>query len=112
MHCKKDDDWISKKGKYSADVPALKARARAVRQFLRDRPEKKIVLVAHGDLLSYIAHGDDDGLSWTNGEVRKFEFLSDEGQDAWLKRVEIVAKPTSGDRAVHLPSQALPNMND
>lgn len=42
------DDWTSKKGRYSPDVEAVKARARDARKWLMARPEKEIVVVTHG----------------------------------------------------------------
>ncbi|KAJ3870282.1 histidine phosphatase superfamily, partial [Lentinula novae-zelandiae] len=45
-----EDDWNSKQG----DTGAVKARARWVRRWLRDRPEQNIVVVAHGDILRQI----------------------------------------------------------
>jgi len=69
-------DWTSKKGFYAADQDALTARAQAVRQFLRERPEKHIALIAHGDFLRRITC-DADGPSahmWKNAEVRVFTF--------------------------------------
>lgn len=48
------DDWTSKQGFYSADRGVLLKRGKWVREFLRDREEKVIVLVAHGDILRQI----------------------------------------------------------
>lgn len=70
------DDWTSKRGFYAADQEALTARAQAMRQFLRERPEGDIVLVAHGDFLRRItcdARGPS-GYMWKNAEVRVFRF--------------------------------------
>jgi broad specificity phosphatase PhoE len=50
-------EWNSKKGFYAYDVASLQARARWCRQWLRDRPEQEIVVVAHGDILRYITDG-------------------------------------------------------
>lgn len=47
-------DWTSKQGFYSAERPVLLKRGEWVRKFLLDRPEKVIVLVAHGDILRQI----------------------------------------------------------
>ena len=44
-------DWTRKQGFYAADSAALEKRAQWVRQFLRERPEQHIAVVAHGDFL-------------------------------------------------------------
>ena len=41
-------DWTSKKGKWAADAESVEKRAREVRQWLKARPEKDVVLVTHG----------------------------------------------------------------
>lgn len=83
---------------------ALKARAKHVRQFLLQRPEKKIVLVAHGDILRYIVYGEQNSSPWANAEVRKYRFkTADAGDDdAWLEQITTEAKeggeaPTSSE---------------
>lgn len=56
-------DWTSKEGFYSADRQVLMKRAHWVRKFLLERPEKVIVLVAHGDILRQItATSSGEGL--------------------------------------------------
>lgn len=47
-------DWNGKQGFYSADRDVLLKRGHWVRKFLLGRPEKVIVLVAHGDILRQI----------------------------------------------------------
>ncbi|KAJ3750595.1 histidine phosphatase superfamily [Lentinula detonsa] len=49
-----EDDWNSKKGDFAPRSVAVRARARWVRRWLRDRPEQNIVVVAHGDILRQI----------------------------------------------------------
>ena len=85
-------DWTSKEGKYSADPKSLAARAQRVRQFLRSRPEQKIVLVAHGDILRYIVFGKQDSSPWANAEVRKYTFKRESDEEAWLQKIETEAK--------------------
>ncbi|KAI0022392.1 histidine phosphatase superfamily [Xylariomycetidae sp. FL0641] len=88
-------DWTSKRGFWAADAAALAARARWVRQWLRERPEKNIVLVAHGDILRRITAdptGPSDAL-WYNAECRIFEFdpKTVDTDDCWLYQKEDVA---------------------
>lgn len=52
------DDWASKKGRYGVDTPAIMARAKALRQWLKARPEEEIVVVSHGAILDYVV-GDN-----------------------------------------------------
>lgn len=85
-------DWTSKEGKYSAEPKALSARAQRVRQFLRNRPEQKIVLIAHGDILRYIVYGQQDSSPWANAEVRTYTFTSESDEDAWLQQIDTEAK--------------------
>lgn len=71
-------DWISKAGFYSADREAIARRAQAVRQFIRDQPEKEIVLVAHGDFLRQIT-ADARGPSDVRGSDRRRTDVFDSG---------------------------------
>ncbi|TKA42733.1 hypothetical protein B0A55_13460, partial [Friedmanniomyces simplex] len=48
------EDWTSKRGFWAPDEETVSRRARWVRQWLRARPERTIVLVAHGDILRRI----------------------------------------------------------
>ena len=48
------DGWNSKAGKWAADSDALRARAKEVRQWLKARPEKEIVLITHGGFLHFL----------------------------------------------------------
>ncbi|KAJ3916629.1 phosphoglycerate mutase-like protein [Lentinula edodes] len=86
-----EDDWNSKQG----NSGAVKARARWVRRWLRDRPEQNIVVVAHGDILRQ---------PWANTEVRRFTFMHDNDDEAKLVSLpaETEARaggeePTSGE---------------
>jgi broad specificity phosphatase PhoE len=88
------DDWTSKRGFYSADRGAIRKRAQWVRQFLRDRSEKEIVVVAHGDVLRQItATRDGPGTyMWRNAEMRVFTFDPEtvDGEECFLQLEEIV----------------------
>lgn len=90
-------------------MPALQARARWCRNWLRSRPEREIVVVAHGDILRYMTDGFNSGAEWANAEVREYTFEKEAKDDvqgeAWLVRVREVAKkgaeePTSSETAV------------
>ncbi|KZT67055.1 phosphoglycerate mutase-like protein [Daedalea quercina L-15889] len=89
-------DWNSKKGFYAGDVQSLKTRARWNRQWLRSRPEREIVVVAHGDALRYITDGENSLKPWANCEVREYTFAVDEEKDvdgmAWLVLVRKIAR--------------------
>ena len=54
------DDWNSKQGRWAPIAAALEKRAKEVREWLRKRPEKEIVVVTHGGFLHYLT-GD-----WTD----------------------------------------------
>lgn len=88
-------EWTSKKGFWSPDPQAISNRARWVRQWLRDRPEKTIVLVAHGDILRNILAGPHGPSSypWKNAEARIFHFdqASVWTDDCFLDQERVVA---------------------
>lgn len=84
-------DWCSKAGFYAPTEAALKERARWVRRWLREREEREIVVVAHGDILRYITNGKHSGMPWANTEVREYTFLTD-GEDADAVMVPFVAE--------------------
>jgi len=99
-------DWTSKKGFYAPDPETILARARWVRQWLRERPEQTIVLVAHGDILRQITAGPGGPSSymWKNAEARLFRFDSEsvKTENCFLDQEEIVAvaggyDPTSSE---------------
>ncbi|RYO92414.1 hypothetical protein DL766_000384 [Monosporascus sp. MC13-8B] len=92
------DDWTSKRGFWAAEAGALAARAAWVRRWLRDRPEKTIVLVAHGDFLRQITAdarraGAPSDHPWRNAEARVFEFAPEtvDTDDCFLYQRENVA---------------------
>lgn len=71
-------------------MTALTGRARWVRRWLRDRAEREIVVVAHGDILRYITDGTNSGEPWRNAEVKVYTFLNDEN-DAEAVMIPFVA---------------------
>ncbi|PWN99774.1 phosphoglycerate mutase-like protein [Tilletiopsis washingtonensis] len=69
-------DWTSKKGFWAPDPESIDQRARWVRRHVRERPEKTILIVAHGDFIRRLT-GDVQGPStyqWKNAEVRAYRF--------------------------------------
>lgn len=97
-------DWTSKQGFWAPDSESILNRARWVRQWLRARPEKTIVLVAHGDVLRQITAGPSGPSTyhWKNAEARVFHFDSKsvDSEDCFLDQEKIVAaaggyEPTS-----------------
>ena len=99
-------DWTGKKGFYAPDPETILARARWVRQWLRERLEQTIVLVAHGDILRQITAGPGGPSSymWKNAEARLFRFdpKSVKTEDCFLDQEGIVAvaggyDPTSSE---------------
>ena len=66
------DGWNSKKGKWSADAKSIEARAREVRNWLRARPERHIVLVTHGGFLHSLTEDWSDS-GKCNGLSRVWE---------------------------------------
>lgn len=53
-----------------------------MRRWLRDRPEREIVIVAHGDILAYITDEIHADGPWGNTEFREYTFLHDGDTDA------------------------------
>ena len=77
-----------------------------MRNWLRARPERRIVVVSHGDFLRYITKGENDHGAWVNVEMREYTFAVEEGEDgdgeAWLVPVKEVVEggkdePTSSE---------------
>lgn len=64
-------DWTSKQGFWSNDPACLHARAKFVRRWLRSRPEKRIVLVSHGNFLRYLISRAETNDLFANGEIRR-----------------------------------------
>ncbi|KAF9888655.1 hypothetical protein FE257_008413 [Aspergillus nanangensis] len=80
------DGWNNKEGKYAPTTQAIKNRARAVRRWLKARPEKEIVLVTHGGFLHYFTEDWEEsskyqGTGWLNTEYRTYTFSEEEHRD-------------------------------
>ena len=87
-------DWTSKTGFWAPDPQSIANRAMSVRHFLRERPERDIVLVGHGDILRHItsnASGPSPYM-WRNAEVRIFKFDPEtvERDDCYLELEEVI----------------------
>ena len=67
------DDWTSNEGKFLPHAPAVEKRAEEVRQWLKARPEKEIVIVTHGGFLHYFT-GDWSDSSRFDGQMRVFHW--------------------------------------
>ncbi|MCJ1446563.1 MAG: hypothetical protein MMC23_007068 [Stictis urceolatum] len=81
------EGWNSKTGKWAPDSQAIVARAKEVRQWLKARPEKEVVLVTHGGFVHFLTEDWDDynklaGTGWLNTEFRSYEFVSEAGDNA------------------------------
>lgn len=93
-------DWNTKTGFWAPDDESVANRTKWVRHFLRDRPEKNIVLVAHGDFLREItcdATGPDV-YYWNQVEIQIFEFDQStvDKDECFIRRVrKIDTRPKS-----------------
>ncbi|GAB7347630.1 hypothetical protein MBLNU459_g4500t1 [Dothideomycetes sp. NU459] len=86
------DGWEAKSGGNACDVATLKARARKLRRWIRERDEGHVVLVSHGFFAHYLTgsindKGEQTTTWWTETEHRSFHF---EGADdeAMIKETE------------------------
>ena len=55
-----NEGWNSNKGKFSPDAKVVEARAQEVREWLKARPEKEIVVVTHGGFLHFFTEDWSD----------------------------------------------------
>jgi len=97
-------DWRSKQGFYAPNLDALHSRARWNRLWLRARPEREIVVVAHHDCLWHLTESPKyDTSSWANAEVREYTFDVDEEDDkdgnAYLRPLKSRSVAKEGDEA-------------
>lgn len=78
------EGWHIHEGEYATDPAALIRRAAKLRRWIKARPEKEVVLVAHGFFNHYIT-GDVDGKGeqttpwWNEAELRTFTFVDGDG---------------------------------
>ena len=81
--------WNHNVGQFDTTPEARIERARKLRNVLRSRPEKNIVLVTHGSFAHSITgnitlQGDETTRMWENAECRTFQFHGEDG-DAQLR---------------------------
>ncbi|KAF1981842.1 phosphoglycerate mutase-like protein [Aulographum hederae CBS 113979] len=98
--CAHHPDFNSKRGLFATNPIALDHRAKELRMLLRERPERNIVLVAHGHFLHYLTSmmredGEQEGGMWVNAEWRAYGYDSGEGgeearlverEESWRRR--------------------------
>lgn len=75
--------WNRKEGTNAAEVSAIFQRTKRLRQWIKARPEKHIVLVTHGRFAHYLTgnvneKGEQTSAWWAEGEFKSFEFAVDE----------------------------------
>ncbi|WWC69952.1 uncharacterized protein I206_103896 [Kwoniella pini CBS 10737] len=85
------EGYASKSGIYNPKNAS--ERARRVRNWLRDREENEIVVVAHGDILRYIADNQQSSRPWGNAEVKIFTFAAEDDENASVVEVEEPEEP-------------------
>lgn len=72
--------WFEHAGEFSIEPAALRARAAKLRRWIRARPEREVVLVAHGNFNHYLtgdvnAEGEQTTPWWAEAELRSFVFV-------------------------------------
>ncbi|KAI7119156.1 hypothetical protein KC316_g18583 [Hortaea werneckii] len=75
--------WWHHDRELAVDPPSLNARAAKLRRFIRDRPEKEVVLVSHGFFNHYLTgdvndKGEQTTPWWEETELRTFSFVEDD----------------------------------
>ncbi|BGP54631.1 hypothetical protein JCM8202v2_002218 [Rhodotorula sphaerocarpa] len=108
--------WTSKEGLF--DPERCTDRARWVRRWLRDETaaeERRIVVVAHGDILRVVSDGYRSDKPWANAEVRAFRFASADDHEAVLvpaPDVDVAAPSSGAAETVVAEGQAEPTSSD
>ncbi|KAK6435016.1 hypothetical protein LTR95_008799 [Oleoguttula sp. CCFEE 5521] len=83
--------WTKNVGRFGPDAEAQIGRARELRQFIRARPEKHVVLVSHGAFAhaitgNFTKDGKETTRMWENAECRTYTF--DESSEDEAKIIE------------------------
>lgn len=76
--------WHVHEGEFATDPAALIRRAAKLRRWIKARPEKEIVLVAHGFFNHYLTgdvdeQGQQTSPWWNEAELRTFTFVDGDG---------------------------------
>lgn len=85
--------WWHHEQELAVDPASLNARAAKLRRFIRERPEKEVVLVSHGFFNHYLTGDvDDEGKQttpwWQETELRTFTFEDGDGERAMIRETE------------------------
>ena len=85
--------WNEKTGENAVDVKSTKARARKLRNWVKARGEKEVVLVSHGRFAHFLTGDvDEEGNQttgwWINDEFRTFTFAEEDNKEANIKETE------------------------
>ena len=78
--------WWVHEGDYAFEPKALLARAAKLRRYIKARPEKEVVLVAHGFFNHYITRevnekGEQTTPWWDEAELRTYRFVDGEAYE-------------------------------
>ncbi|KAG9749044.1 phosphoglycerate mutase-like protein, partial [Aureobasidium melanogenum] len=81
-----EEGWNSKTGIYAFTYEAVRERARDLREWLKQRPEKDLAIVGHGAFWHYLTGdvdelGNQKGPYWNNVEWRSYHFSENGGAD-------------------------------
>jgi len=82
--------WYVHEGEFVSEPAALIRRAAKLRRWIKARPEKEVVLVAHGFFNHYItgdvdAKGEQTTPWWNEAELRTFTFVDGDGTDSQVR---------------------------
>ncbi|KAE8554310.1 hypothetical protein EYB25_002849 [Talaromyces marneffei] len=84
------EDWTKKIGKWAPSSDALINRACAARRWLRQRPEKEIVVICHGGFLHYFTQdwsgikAEEHASAWENCDFRTYQFVDSPDNEATM----------------------------
>lgn len=86
-------EWNQNEGHFAAEAKALIARGKKLRNALRERPEKYIALVSHGQFAHFIVgnvnmQGEETTRQWENTECRGYRFLAEDDEEAQMVELE------------------------
>jgi len=79
-------DWNRKEGPWAPTPEALAKRAVKVRRWLRERPEKQVVVVTHAGFLHWLTQ---DTVQFDNAEWRTYTFAGDGENDEEARLTQI-----------------------